>query len=211
MKKNVVPIMCLILVAAILTTWYLGKVKWEDTEIVNQEIENTLQRKNADSIRLAQYRDTVFALNDSLIRYRTEKGYLEIELNKKKQQVKSGVNNYKQAKENKDTIRAIIEADDVFLNVLPEYLEIDGKLIQVNDSTSFIVDNLLNVKDNVINDVQAANNSLAGDLLKCQQEKAQLKHQNDIVKSDKKKNRRDKVFAGLIGGAVMFVLTLFGK
>lgn len=106
---------------------------------------STLYQKSQQD--LVKTKKTIESLKDSLFGLKTERGYLEVELNKSKREVDEKSNNYDQAKKAKDTVKAIKICDSIVYNVIPVYWDRDADRSESQAKIERLTDSLVSVTD----------------------------------------------------------------
>lgn len=177
----------------------------ENTGVVELFQLNAQYEKQIDSLT-----EVTAKLDDSLMRYKVEKGRIEIELNRSEKKLMWYVGSYKSAKTKSDVEQMLINCDSLAN-------EMDHQYISQQIHYRYIVDSVTGFYEAVIStkDAESLIKSTTIDTLNlrwenCLNEKANLQYgYNEEVKRNEKQKKKNllRIAGGAIVGAV---ITLFG-
>jgi hypothetical protein len=142
-KAVIILIIGLVLYLALFSPFAL---KWgvEDPPIT--EVDYSTLYKSA-KYRLDNSEVVKAKLRDSVTALKTEKGYLEVELNKAHRELDKKRTDYHTAKQKKDTATAIRICDSIVYNVIPVYWDIDSTRHDTQVKVDNVMDSLLRVTE----------------------------------------------------------------
>lgn len=202
---SVICVVALIGVAAWLYLWHLGG-EYSRSE---EEKSKTIKALRADWGRATaenlHYRLRIDEVQDTMMTLKLEKGLVEIELNRKTEELKQANVRYKSSRQVKDTARALVICDSIVYTYLPEYFKIDS-------SYGFYIDTLQNFSDKWVN-------GLADSVIKVSDQLVenlgtQIDEKTEEQKQDRKEGKRRKgelLKVGIFGAAVgVLIALIFG-
>lgn len=97
--------------------------------------------------RLDQSEKLRVQLKDSLIGAQTEKGFIEIQLNKARRELDEKRTDYGTARQKKDTTGALRICDSIVYNVIPVYWDLDSTRQQAQGKVDVASDSLLRITE----------------------------------------------------------------
>lgn len=171
--------------------------KEDQTEILQLR----LQRK-VDSQQVEKWRKEKAVFEDSVTGLQVQKGQVEIELNRVKEQLNQATANYKEKRTIKDTAKALVICDSIVYQHLPDYFRLDSEQNNYVDTLGALKDNFISRQGALLGVTLIKADTLLGSLI-------EAKEDNVKTKSDKatKKEQRKKIWgAGVIGAAIGVIL-----
>lgn len=141
-------------------------------------------------------------LADTIMGLKVEKGQVEIELNRKTEEIKQANARYKSSRQVKDTGRALLICDSIVYTYLPEYFRIDS-------SQNWYVDTLQTFTDKWITQLADTTIKVSDQLI--ENIGTQIDERTEDKKENKKQGKRRKgelLKAGIFGAAIGVLLSL---
>jgi hypothetical protein len=182
--------------------WMLTNEYTEELHTSNQSIEQLKKQWAEVRKENLTYKAERNKFTDSITGLKVEKGLVEIELNRKVEELKNANSLYKQSRVVKDTARALNICDSIVIKYIPGILSINLQKELLGDSLVEAYEEWTNRQDSIIQfNFNRTDSSLT----------SQIKEKTEEAKKTKRENRqRDKrlLKAGGIGVAIGVILTL---
>lgn len=204
-SKKSIAVICVVALIGAAAWLYLWQLTEEYTRS-DEEKSKTIKALRADWGRATNdnlhYRVRFDELQDTIMTLTLEKGLVEIELNRKTEELKQANVRYKSSRQVKDTARALTICDSIVYTYLPDYFLIDSTVHWYGDTLrefqgkwiTGLADTVLKVSDQLINNLGT-----------------QIDEKTEEQKQDKKEGRRRKgelLKVGIFGAALGVLLTL---
>lgn len=204
-SKKTIAVICVVALIGFGAWLYLWLLTNEYTRS-DKEKSNSIEVLRKDWAKATNdnllYRDLFEKLQDTITGLKVEKGQVEIELNRKTEELRQANNRYKSSRQLKDTAKALTICDSIVYTYLPGYFEVDSSLYSIGDSlqefqgkwVAGLADTVLTISDKFRNTI-----------------KTQIDEKTEEKKQDKKEARKQKgglIKAGIFGAAVGVLLTL---
>jgi hypothetical protein len=207
-SKNTIAVICVVALIGAAAWLYLWQLTGECTRS-DEEKSKTIKALRADWGRATNenlhYRHRIDEIRDTVMGLTLEKGIVEIELNRKTEELKQANARYKSSRQVKDTARALVICDSIVYTYLPDYFTVDS-------SYGLAVDTLQTFTDKWVNGLADSVIKVSDQLVK--NLGTQIDQKTEEQKQDRKEGKRRKgelLKVGIFGAAVgVLIALIFG-
>lgn len=204
-SKNAVVVLSILAaigLGALICMWLLTDKFDQTYKESNKSIEvlrKDWARATNDNLK---YRQAYSDLQDTVMSIRVEKGQVEIELNRKSEELNRANARYKVLRQVKDTASALNICDSIVYTYLPDYLQIDSSVHYLSDTLVGVLGQAVEWQNDIIEGQFSKQDTLYT---------TQIAAKTEEQKQDKKESKRRKgelLKVGIFGAAVGVLLTL---